>query len=199
MGKRVTLALFLILWANSASAFGPTLGCSKVASGGDCVTQSVVAEQTSNSGADALYDGRQLMQKFRVDTAGECYSITIQTANVDASGDIEIRIDDDDDLSADTLATDTESVTVNYTGTITVTFTTRATLSTGTDYYFAIDWPPGDSGYGSRMNLDTYTASDNYAPSGCTGCDYYVNTTGDWSTWTQNYGDDLYFQVHSCD
>jgi hypothetical protein len=166
-------------------------GCESGTSRAACVDATPTQLNLYSTGAGYAYLG----QKFQVSAAGDLYSITLILTNEGGGDDtVEIRFDTDTNF---TDATYTESFTVSNAASTEyeIVFDPAPTLSTLTDYYFAIY---SDSADWSDRNL-----VDSSSDSNCDGVNDALqgNVETSWGSgaWSSVVGKDLVFTVKVCD
>ena len=148
------------------------------------------------SGDVEVYLTRQVGQSFSHSEASArtVCSVILMTTDViiATSGNMTIKIDDDIDLSADTLYTATIAVTGLATDTpFTITLTgTPPALDPTTTYYIGFEW---SGNYTNRIILAGENNDD--CP---VGKDGYATTDNDWNFTGHSRGKDMYLVIKAC-
>lgn len=163
-----------------------------------CSTQSILVEQTTDTDTGANISGDDAEgQGLYFSSAVDIYSVVLKTGNdVYGSSNVSVRIGTSADLSSSYLG---ESSTVVVSATATeyeFVFSSPVSVSSGTPYY--IVWSTTDTS-GNYFSL-ARSASDVYAPSGCTTCYRYDGTSQKYnSSATSQTAQDFFFRVKKCD
>jgi len=153
-------------------------------------TDSVTQSQTSYSGTLNTYSATDTqMQSFQVDADGAIKSVSFRVELVGGSSNIQVRLDDDLNMSSEYLeqATNPGSFPSGI-NEVTFTFSGSTILSTGTTYYVA--FRNNDNDWSDRIRMH-FNSSGGYA----NGTAYY---NGDVWVASSNDSRDFYFKVTQC-
>jgi hypothetical protein len=201
MKKPILLLLLLLIpsllfaqdWQEAKMSLGVVGGA--VTSAATCASPSINQQQIEYDGsADDCYGVAIKGQSFTPNASKEVYSIIVYNTNAsNGAGTLTLRLDDDTDLTADTLGSKTYSLPANTAGEIEFIFDTpRPSVTASTKYYFLIS--NSNATYAQRATLGARQVGDANYTGGirCTGTSWIA---------AESAGTvyDLYFKVKLCE
>lgn len=160
------------------------------ATNGGCTPETYISQTLDDSDGYTVCESTNIEgQAFYIGATKEIYSITIDVVGVVGSPTGELRLDDDDNLSADTLGSKTMAITA---GQMEFIFDSPIEVTIGT-YYFAVT---GTDACGTaRFDPRFQDATDPYD---ATGIDDQFRGTSGWDSIVIQTNSDLHFIIKTC-